>query len=356
MNWARSIKLHGLRVAAGLGVTGRLLESRWRQERLLILCYHGVSLEDEHEWGPALYLAPGVFRERMEALRRTGCTVLPLGEGLRRLYARTLPARAVAITFDDGGYDFYRVAYPMLRAYGYPATLYLTTYYAVNNRPVFDVMLSYLLWKGREGGNWLADWLGEAVRLDEGGRAAACRRIRDDARRAGLSAGEKDELLAELASGLRVDYGGLCARRMLHLMNLEEAREVAAGGVDVQLHTHRHRVSRQRELFVQEIAENRRWVEGVRQGAAEHFCYPGGYHLPEFAGFLRGVGVESATTCEPGLAHWRSNRYYLPRLLDGSSLTGVEFTAWLSGLGALLPRRRIAANESQLLEYMPPER
>jgi hypothetical protein len=36
-----------------------------------------------------------------------------------------------------------------------------------------------------------------------------------------------------------------------------------------------------------------------------------------------------------------SNRYQLPRLLDHSELTPLEFDAWLAGLGALLPRRRV---------------
>ncbi len=350
------LKLIALRMAANLGLTSLLLESRWRQERLLILCYHGISLEDEHEWGPALYLPQALFRERMEALHRTNCAVLPLGEALRRLYSRTLPGKAVAITFDDGGYDFYRVAYPILREYSFPATLYLTTYYTLHNRPVFDVMLSYLLWKGRERRLSCKAYLPDAVTLNEPGqRVAVCRKLRNHARRAGLSAAQKDDLLAAIAGSLDIDYEGLCRKRILHLINLDEARELAAGGVDIQLHTHRHRVSRKRELFLKEIEDNRHYISMVSQNPAIHFCYPGGFHLPEFEEVLRAAGVESATTCKLDLAHWRSNPFFLPRLLDVSGLTATEFTAWVSGLAGFLPRRAQALNESQLLEYMPPD-
>src|SRR6185295_18614260 len=60
-----------------------------------------------------------------------------------------LPDRAVAITVDDGLSDFYRRAFPLIQEYEVPVTLYLTTFYSQYQRPVFDLMCSYLLWKGR---------------------------------------------------------------------------------------------------------------------------------------------------------------------------------------------------------------
>lgn len=346
----RSLKLTAMRMAQGLGLNSLLLESRWRRQRLLILCYHGVSLDDEHEWGPAMYLPPALFRERMEALRRMDCSVLPLDDALDRLYTGRLPEKAVVITFDDGAYDFYRVAFPILQEYDYPVTLYLTTYYVQYNRPVFDVMLPYLLWKGRSK---ILDWpdlLGDPVTLQETGRVEVGRRLREHARNAALSAGDKDRLLASLAEKLDINYEELCAKRVLQLMTLEEARDLAARGLNIQLHTHRHRVSRRRELFAREISDNRRSIAQVAAAPAVHFCYPVGFHLPEFAGFLKELGVQSAVTCEPGLAGGNTNRYLLPRFLDSTNVTPVEFTAWVSGLATCLPRRRQVRGGEPLIE------
>ena len=75
--------------------------------------------------------------------------MLPLGEALQRLRAGTLPARSVAITFDDGTYDFFRQAYPLLKSYGFPVTVYQTTYYTSVERPVFNLICSYMLWLRR---------------------------------------------------------------------------------------------------------------------------------------------------------------------------------------------------------------
>ena len=68
-----------------------------------------------------------LLQRRLEVLRRLDCSVLPLGEALARLYRGELPPRAVALTFDDGYFDFKARALPLLRRFGYPATVYVTT-------------------------------------------------------------------------------------------------------------------------------------------------------------------------------------------------------------------------------------
>jgi len=346
----RALKLTALRMAGGMGLNSLLLESSWRRHRLLILGYHGVSLEDEHEWSPSLYLPPALFRDRMEDLRRMDCAVLPLGDALTRLYAGSLPPKAVTLTFDDGGYDFHEVAWPVLREYGFPATVYLTTYYSEYNRPVFDVMLSYLLWKGRLRSLSWPEFLPAPVWLDERGRDQAVFRIRGRARQAELSGAQKDDVLAELAARLEVDYAALCARRILHLMTPAEAGEVASAGVDIQLHTHRHRVSLRRDLFLKELEDNRRSIAAISTAPALHFCYPNGLSRPAFQEFLRSAGVLSAVTMQAGLADMRTDRYSLPRVADVSTLTAAEFAGWVSGLASFLPRRVLAESLYPLME------
>src|SRR6266542_4635523 len=134
-----TLKQTTLQVAHSMGIDHQFADSAWRRERLLILCYHGISLEDEHEWKPSLFMSPRDFESRLVMLRRQNYTVLPLAHALTRLYARELPPRAVTITFDDGLYDFYKQAFPLLKKYGYLATVYLSTFYCDYNRPVFPV-------------------------------------------------------------------------------------------------------------------------------------------------------------------------------------------------------------------------
>src|SRR5262245_46234314 len=77
-------------------------KSSWRRQRLLILAYHGISLDDEHLWDGSEFMPMEMFRDRLSLIKKSGCRVLPLAEGLHRLYARDLPEQSVVITFDDG--------------------------------------------------------------------------------------------------------------------------------------------------------------------------------------------------------------------------------------------------------------
>lgn len=346
----RSLKLLFLRMANAMGVSSLLMNTAWRRNRLLILCYHGISTDDEHLWNPELYMAPDLFRKRLISLQERRCNVLPLGEALERLYAGTLPARAVTITFDDGMHDFHQVAHPLLREFGYPVTVYLTTYYSDFNRPVFDVMCSYLLWKGQGRRLEWPQIVGDPITLDATGRNAADRRIKTFARREKLSGRQKDDLLSTLAAKLGIDYEALCVKRILHVMNSAEAAEVAREGAVLELHTHRHRVSIAREKFAREIIDNRTRIAALSSAETRHFCYPGGFHLPEFPGWLRELNVTSATTCQPGIASRGSDPLLLSRLVDTSGLTQLEFYSWLSGLASLLPHRPHVMSEGQLME------
>jgi peptidoglycan/xylan/chitin deacetylase (PgdA/CDA1 family) len=324
--------------------------SAWRRRRLLILCYHGVSRYDEHEWAN-LYISAETFRRRMQILVESGCNVLPLSQALSRLREDSLPERAVAITFDDGLHDFYSVAFPIVESFGFPVTLYLTTYYVEFNRPVFDPMCSYLLWKGRH--RQQLQWpevLPAPSALDAAGRAEATAIIKQFALRNKLTGQEKDELLARLADKLGLDYQELCQRRVLHLITPEEATELASRGVDIQYHTHRHRVYRSRERMFAELQDNRRRIVSYTSREPCHYCYTGNFYLPQHPGYLREFGIQSATTCVPGLCTAHTDPLLLPRLGDGMAMSDLEFRAWLAGTAGLLPRRRARMSEGQLLE------
>jgi peptidoglycan/xylan/chitin deacetylase (PgdA/CDA1 family) len=326
----------------GFGAFQLVHNSRWRRQRLLILAYHGISLSDEHLWDSSQYLSPEVFRARLKLIKKSGCTVLSLADGLRRLYAGDLPERSVVLTFDDGTYDFYLQAYPLLKEFNYPATLYLTTFYSQYNRPVFDVACSYLLWKGRERTIDLRSLLRHDVSFDlmsGQARTAALEQIKQFSAEQKFSAAEKDELLAKIAQKLDVDYDELISRRVLQLINPDEAKSLAAEGIDLQLHTHRHRTPSDRELFLKEIDDNRKSIEAMTGKSPTHFCYPSGVWEPAFLPWLSEAGIESATTCEIGLATSMSNPLLLPRLVDVSGLSPIEFEGWLTGISTVLPRR-----------------
>ncbi len=93
-------------------------------EHAVVLLYHHVDAAT-----PAVTSTPPeVFAGHLQLLADEGCTVLPLTavvEGLRDP-GTVLPDRTVALTFDDGYRSVHREAWPLLRARGWPFTVFVS--------------------------------------------------------------------------------------------------------------------------------------------------------------------------------------------------------------------------------------
>ena len=341
----RPLKRAALQAFQRTGGFTLVADSDWRRQRLLILCYHGISLDDEHLWNGALYMPPELLEQRLRLLQSMRCSVLPLGEGVERLYAGTLPERSVAITFDDGYYDFVAAADPLLKRYGVPATVYLPTLHCGDRAPIFSLCASYMLWKAR-GNRVLAPEI-QPLPMDlrsQAGRDAALAAINAVVKREQLGHLDQQQLLRTLAGRLQVDFDGLLHKRLLQIMDPEDATRLSREGIDIQLHTHRHRTPHDRVKFIEEIETNRHCIEALTGHDSRHFCYPSGAYEPEFLPWLAETGVISATTCDPGLASRRTPPLMLPRLIDTCTTSASEFQGWLSGAAWLITPKRSYAH------------
>ena len=94
-----------------------------------VLCYHRI---DEK---PKTYtvLRPDDFKAQMAYLKKHNFHVVPLQQIVDAVqYGTKLPQHTVALTFDDGFKDNYTVAYPILKQYNFPATLFIYPHYISN--------------------------------------------------------------------------------------------------------------------------------------------------------------------------------------------------------------------------------
>lgn len=300
---------------------------------LRILCYHGISLADEHEFQPKLFMREETFRMRLAYLRTNAYPVLELTEALALLEACRLPPRAVVITFDDGWVGTAIKAAPALREYGFPSTLYVTTRDVVDQVQVFDVTLRYLLWKGRRGSVDLASLrLGSGrfvLDTAESRELVACT-IADAT--AGRDPAGRCDVLERIAVSLLLDWQAIEQASLFRLVDQRQLAELPALGMDLQLHTHNHRLPQDDASGASfEIEQNRAQLHHVARTPLVHFCYPSGaYHAGQFA-WLREMRMQSATTCVSGFNYPGTERMELRRFLDGENISQVEFEAELSG-------------------------
>ncbi len=240
----------------------------------------------------------------------------------------------MVVTFDDGFYDFAHNAVPVLSEFGYPCTVYVTTHYSNYRVPITNLILDYLLWKSEKTVIRLPEFgfTGEMPLRTFADRQAVLGRIKALLERNELGTVARDEAACILALRLGVNYGEILKVRMLQILCPEKVSRVAQAGVDVQLHTHRHRLPIDETLVRREIEDNRRRIVELTGRVAVHFCYPSGCYSPEYVPWLRACGVESATTCDRGFARRNSDVMRLPRVLDDSRISDVRFEAIVNGL------------------------
>lgn len=125
--------------------------------------------------------------------------VVPLDQALRDLAAgRSLPSRAVAITFDDGYTDNLEVAGPMLRRLGLPATCFLVP--GILNGDVTP-WWERCAWVFAKATRTTVTWKGEAIDLGEAeAKRAVFKRIAEELKLVDRTAREAaiDDLQAQL--------------------------------------------------------------------------------------------------------------------------------------------------------------
>lgn len=90
----------------------------------VILQYHHVSTTTPR----VTSVNAAEFRQHLEYLRDNDFTVLRLEEVVQALRnGSTLPDKTAAITFDDGYRNNYDTAFPLLREFGYPFTVFVSS-------------------------------------------------------------------------------------------------------------------------------------------------------------------------------------------------------------------------------------
>ncbi len=270
--------------------------------------------------------------------------MVTLDQALMALEHGTVNDAPVVITIDDGWSSTIRQAVPALQHAGLPATLYVTTHYLACGYEVFDVTFQYMFWKSR----CTVLELRTGVKSLDGiydltaNRDAVRLKLLEIANR-DLDEHGKQSLLAKLAEALALDFNAITSKDRFRLMSADDGKGLLDRGVDLQLHTHRHHLPKSslQDMRV-EIDDNRKILEAIKNHPCNHFCYPSGDYDAQHPSWLASCGVQSATTCEPGLADSASNRLLLPRILDRSNWSDIEFEAVLSGFTELPKRIRSA--------------
>lgn len=310
-------------------VGDRLAPAAKGEGRLCIINYHRILERPD----PLLESEPTIatFRWQMELL--ADCfNVLPLHQAVQALAHERMPARAVAITFDDGYRSTHDFALPILQSLNLPATVFVTTGHMDQGSMWNDIIL--------EAVRRLPD--GDLA-LDDIGFGAYSLRSADDRKATVQALTERSKYLPPAAravlSGKLEGLVGAGLQQEL-MLTRDMLRTLAGNQVEIGGHTITHPILTRigDDEARAEIAGNRQQLEAISGVPVRLFAYPNGKHGIDFdqrhVRMVEEAGYAAAFTTAIGAATRHHGRFEIPRSRpwDSSRLMfAARLLRWLSG-------------------------
>jgi peptidoglycan/xylan/chitin deacetylase (PgdA/CDA1 family) len=293
--------------------------------KLLILMYH--DLENgfaENTTASLLRSKPdkAQFEAHLKAVRASGeiTTVEEAVDSIEK--TGVLQEDSIAITFDDGYGSVYDIAYPLLRKYDIPATVYLTTGWIDGEfipwwEDLADMITGLDFAKHSirdicEVTGLPAERLNPAFRSDLEKKTRIHETLASHFRE--LPDRDVDQQMAELASMLRFERPDNQPRPL----NWDQIREMSENGIRFGSHTRTHPNLRDCDAseLERELLESRNEIEHKIEKPVTGFAYPYGQDIESYATaepIMSRNGFSYACTAVPGNNDGESNLYLLLR-------------------------------------------
>ncbi|WP_437545169.1 polysaccharide deacetylase family protein [Sorangium sp. So ce327] len=289
-----------------LGLLDRFLwlRAKLRLPVLSVFTYHRIAEVSEVD-----ELDPGVaevsareFEEQLAVIKTHG-TVVSLRDVRLLAKGRKLPPNPVMVAFDDGYRDNHDVALPLLERAGVTATFFIATGYPDRGRLFWWDRVALLMHRCRRARveiAYPATLVLEPLRDPIAAAMLVCQTIK---RTSGVDIGRLwDEI--ERATGVSIDLGEERALATRTIMDWNHIGALRRAGMDVQSHSHSHRVLQtlSPEEATRDLARSRRVLSDALNEAVHAVAYPVGYSLcGAFHRAVKEAGFEIGFTNNSGL-------------------------------------------------------
>ena len=246
--------------------------------------------------GNTLSASAAAFERQVEFCRRH-VTIVGMDDVLSFVRGGTLPHFPLLITLDDGYLDNFTVAYPILKRHGARATFFVATSYIDERRLFWWDRVHFILASSTRARAELAYprpmTLDLTPRGKPGAIAQALRVVKDH------FALDLPRFLEHLAERAGVELDGERERKLVldNVMTWDHVRELRRGGMDVQSHTHTHRVlhTLPHDALVADLSMARSKLEDTLGERVRAVAYPVGKapsYSPDTRRAVREAGYE----------------------------------------------------------------
>ncbi|MGQ0646979.1 MAG: polysaccharide deacetylase family protein [Gemmatimonadaceae bacterium] len=246
---------------------------------LPILTYHRIwDLNDAERYPYDLDLISASVAEFQWQMEYVGRHFTPITFAtLARIVAGEVaaPRRPIIITLDDGFEDNFRLAFPILRSLGVPATLFVSTGYIGTNTTYWFDQLAHLVLTAPDGRLPIAGLDAPLELADLPSRRGAVQQVLAHTKM--ISNAKRVELVTDLHRRLGRDETN-SATESSRPMTWDNVREMARAGIEIGSHTVRHPILTRLtgEEMQAELVESRRMIESQIGQTVTVLSYPVG--------------------------------------------------------------------------------
>jgi peptidoglycan/xylan/chitin deacetylase (PgdA/CDA1 family) len=254
---------------------------------------------------------------------------------------RELPPSIAVVTIDDGYSDAYEIAFPILRRYRVPATIFLVTGFVDQSCWLWTDKLRFAALKTRAT-KLEANIDGEPIRFTMSGRASRLKAATElNSRLKAIPDELKDDAINRIANSLRVELPEAPPHEYCSV-SWDQAREMDSAGIEIGSHTVTHPILTKvsENALRAELIESKARLEQELGHITTHFCYPNGDYDTRVRRAVEEAGYRCAVTVEPGLNDSRSDMLSLKRVHTEQDL--ARFAQRTSGFEQLKDRFRHA--------------
>jgi len=299
-------------------------------------CRSQITILMFHRVGPAknAWLLPPTntsdFEDQIKYLSKTH-KILSLNELATCLRAgKPLAKRVAVVTFDDGYKDNYRYAFPILKKYKIPATIFLVTGHIDTGNLFWFDKIEYII-KNTKIKRLKLDGFGDFSLNPINNRLQSIFTIAEKLKK--IEDEKKNHLIEKIINISKVDIPHDLGRDVI--LSWDEVKEMNEWGIDFGAHTISHpiltRVSLEQAKF--EILQSKKDIEKRLGQSVYTFAYPNGTYEDfntKILDIVRKSGFTCAVTTIPTTQASKTNLYELGRLDPGGSFLSFKFV--VSGL------------------------
>lgn len=294
-----------LMMKSGAFAPFRLMNRR----KALILTYHRFS-ESENKFA----ISCGLLEHQLDYLtkRYQIISLSDLAEYLKT--NKPLPDKCAVITIDDGYRDVYEIAFPVLKKFNVPATVFVVTDFLDEKKWIWTDKMRYIMSRVKEAEFNLV--IGDEdlkINLNgESSRFLSAQRVNNRLKK--MEDSERDETIKNIAASLNVEIPSLPSKEFAPL-TWQQVREMDTNKVSIESHTVTHPVltNTTDEQLSYELTKSRARLEQELNRRVNLFCYPNGNNNIRVHNAVKNAGYDCAVTTNQGFNDVGVDLYSLKR-------------------------------------------